>query len=455
MSQNKSITLDYEHFLLWENYSEELLLEYRQSVEEGLEISNLKELFEAVSKLPVGEDKKRFADLLFDMVQRAKIQENYEYIEPSDWEEICSCCQKWEKELPNTEKLNLREHIKGAWYGRIVGCLLGKPVEGFHTEYLIPMLKNSENYPIHRYILSSEVPSELFEKYPYPLSQKCFIDQIDAAPCDDDTNYTVLYQQLVEQYGRNFTPADVARIWLDLQPKKAYCSAERVAYRNFVAGYFPPKSAVYQNPYREWIGAQIRADYFGYINPGRPILAAEMAWRDASISHTKNGIYGELFVAAMVSAAAVCEDILEIIQIGLSVVPKKSRFYENISKIIEFWKNAVSKEDCFSEIHAQWDEHNPHDWCHTISNAQIVTAALLYGENDFSRSICMAVDCGFDTDCNAATVGSILGMKNGYSSIDESWISPVNGQLKTAIFGMEQVSVEALVDKTLEHISNL
>ena len=244
----------------------------------------------------------------------------------------------------------------------------------------------------------------------------------------------------------------MAQTWLDLQPKKAYCSAERVAYRNIVAGYYPPKSAIYQNPYREWIGAQIRADYFGYINPGKPLAAAEMAWRDASVSHIKNGIYGELFAAAMISAAAVCDDIPEIIHIGLSLVPSKSRLYEGVSAIIENWKHGMSREDCFGAIHSQWDEHNAHDWCHTISNAQIVTAALLYGENDFGRTICMAVDCGFDTDCNAATVGSILGMKNGLSSIEERWISPLCGQLKTAIFDMEQVSIEALIDKTLEHI---
>ena len=271
-------------------------------------------------------------------------------------------------------------------------------------------------------------------------------------PVDDDTNYMIMYQEIIRQYGKNFTPNDVAHAWLNYQNRDSYYTAERVAFCNFIKGYMPPHSAVYKNPYREWIGAQIRGDYFGYINPGNPELAAEMAWRDASISHVKNGIYGEMFVAAMIATAAHTNNIEDIILSGLAQIPHTSRLYECIMCVVNNYKNGLSQQDAFRLIHNKFDEHEEHGWCHTNSNAMIVVTALLYGKGDYGKSICMAVETGFDTDCNAATVGSIFGMANGMESIPEYWTKPLNDTLHTSLFGFDTVKISDRVKMTLEHI---
>jgi ADP-ribosylglycohydrolase len=307
---------------------------------------------------------------------------------------------------------------------------------------------------MHRYILHSDLDKVDLIKYKFGFHGSCFADTIDGMPVDDDTNYTVLYQEIIEKYGRDFTPFDVSRAWLSYQPKDSYCTAERVAFCNFVKGYEPPESAIYKNPYREWIGAQIRADYFGYINPGKPELAAEMAWRDASISHTKNGIYGEMFVAAMLAVAAETNNIKDIILGGLAQIPHTSRLYEEIISVLSDFENGVSQSDCFNTIHKKYDEHSTHDWCHTISNAMIVAASLLYGGGDYGKSICMSVEVGFDTDCNGATVGSILGMANGIESIPEYWTKPINDTLHTSIFGADTVRISDRVKITMGHIND-
>lgn len=453
LSYDKKIQPEYESIHDWESYSSELLVEYRQSIEEGIDVTQYKALCEAVAKMPKGEQKEKMADVLFEIVQNSKQIPNYKYNEPSDLEEIRFLRPDFTYKI--SKKLTtktLKDKILGAWTGRICGCLLGKPIEGIRTDELLPLLKESGNYPMYRYIKSTDITDEMCEKYSFRLKDRCYADTVSCAPVDDDTNYVVLANVIVEKYGRDFTPYDVSRAWMNLQSKNAYCTAERVAFRNFVNGFVPPCSAVYKNPYREWIGAQIRGDYFGYINPGNPELAAEMAWRDASISHVKNGIYGEMFIAAMLAYAAVNDNMEEIIYGGLAQIPATSRLYEAVSKLVADFKNGVSQEKCFRKIHSAYDENTDHGWCHTIANAMIVTAALLYGGGDFGKSICMAVQTGFDTDCNGATIGSILGLKNGSGSISEVWTKPVNGELKTSIFGVGQVKIADMVESTMKHL---
>ena len=451
MKKTKVIKPHYKNIHDWEFYSSNLLLEYQESYDEGLDIEIYKDVFSSVSRLPKGEIKKKLGDALFEAVTSAPQRVGYPYIEPSELEQIRSLRKK--HITPKTSEVdNLENKIHGAWMGRIAGCMLGKTVEGIRTNELIPFLKETGNYPMHRYIYKSDLTDEIIAKYKFGFASQEYADKIDGMPIDDDTNYVVLAQEIISQYGRNFTPYDVANSWLKFQSKEFYFSAERVAYLNFVKGFDPPESAVYKNPYREWIGAQIRGDYFGYINPGKPELAAEMAWRDASISHIKNGIYGEMFVSAMLAVASTTDDIEEIILAGLGEIPYTSRLYEDVMSIMDAYKNGVPQKDAFDMVHKKYDEHTSHGWCHTISNAMIVVASLLYGGGDFGKSICMAVETGFDTDCNGATVGSILGMIKGIDKIPEYWKKPINDKLYTSLFGIEAVKISERAKLTMKHV---
>ena len=452
--QKLSIIPDYESQHIWESYPEQLGTEYRQSTDEGLDISGYEELFKAVKAMPRSKHKEKMADVLYDIVMSANVAENYPYIEPSDLEGICQC---FDKNLPSPilpDRAALREKISGAWYGRICGCLLGKPIEGIRTDELIPLLKQSGNYPLTRYIEKLDITEDLIKKTRFPLTNRTYADVVSCAPADDDTNYTVLYQELITKYGRDFTPRNVSSFWMAMQPKNAYCTAERVAFCNFVKGFTPPVSAIYKNPYRELIGAQIRADYFGYINPGNPKEAARMAWKDASVSHIKNGIYGEMFIAALIAITAVEKDLYRAIKTAMKYIPQKSRLFEHLSMVIRDYDSNVSAGDCFKNIHSRWNEHDTHDWCHTISNAEIVIAAILYGNGDFSKSICMAVQAGFDTDCNGATVGSVIGINKGITAIEKKWLEPLRGKLETQLFGVGTVNIEDRINITLEHINS-
>ena len=451
LTQNKRPVANYANLGYWGFYPSYIMKEYKQSIEEGLDIEAYKDLFVAVSKLPINETKKKLGDVLFDIVINAPLREDFKYNEPSSLDEIKALRKPYNYKKQKTGVTEAQ--VYGAWMGRIAGCMLGKTVENIKSYELVPFLKESGNYPMHRYIYSTDVTKETIDKYEFGFEVRDYIDKFDYMPKDDDTNYVVLAQEIIDNHGRGFTPYDVANAWLKYQSKEYYFSAERVAYLNFVKGFDPPESAIYKNPYREWIGAQIRGDYFGYINPGNPELAAEMAWRDASISHTKNGIYGEMFVSAMLAVASTTDNIEDIILCGLAEIPYTSRLYEDVMAIVEAYKNGVSQNDCFDMIHKKYDEYTSHGWCHTISNAMIVVASLLYGNGDFEKSICMAVETGFDTDCNGATVGSVLGIMLGIEKIPNYWKKPINDTLHTSIFGVEAVKISDCVKRTMKHIA--
>ena len=452
---NQEIKIDYNNADALNSYHNELMKEYVQSIEEGLDIEKYKPLFEAVSELESGGYKKRMSDVIYEMVINAKMRKDYKYNEPNEWKEIKKLRKSHDFDTAMPDAETLRKKLLGAWTGRAVGCLLGKPVECIRSDELIPLLKETDNYPMHRYILSTDITDEVCSHYKFYLKNKPYADTVDGMPVDDDTNYVVLAQKIIDDYGRDFDSEDVANAWMKYQSVFSYFTAERTAFVNFINCIEPPASAMYKNVAREWIGAQIRGDYFGYINPGEPEEAAKTAYTDARISHVKNGIYGEMFAAAMISCAAVTDNIEDIILGGLSQIPSTSRLYEAVMKIVDSYKNGVAVDECFEIIHAAYDEHTDHGWCHTVSNAMIVTAALLYGEGDFGKSICIAVGMAFDTDCNGATVGSVLGMRNTIDGIDEYWKKPINGKIHTSIFGVGTVDIEKAVDKTIEHINQV
>ena len=145
---NKKYHPKYANMHEWELYCEGLETEYRQSVEEGLDISSYKALFDAVSKMPRGENKKRMADVIFDIVRNAPMTVGYAYNEPSTLEGIRALRKSYDLPKPSFESDELFKKIYGAWMGRVCGCLLGKPFEGMRTDRLIPFLKQTENYPM-------------------------------------------------------------------------------------------------------------------------------------------------------------------------------------------------------------------------------------------------------------------------------------------------------------------
>lgn len=432
--------------------SNDLRTEHVQLIDEGRDISpEIEKAFKELEQtnMEIDPSSQTRAQALLDMAEGLPYRLDYPYQEPSELEDIRAArpqgSRVYKSSLSGTALL---DRLTAAWMGRCAGCLLGKPVEGWRSAVMWPYLKDLGRYPLRDYF-RSDVPQEIIDKY-HISRNGAYIDRVPHMVEDDDTNYTMTGLAIMEQCGPQFTPEDVAKFWLGNLPIFHTFTAERVAYRNLANLVPPPESALYRNPFREWIGAQIRADFWGYAAVGNPELAAEFAWRDASISHVKNGIYGEMWVAAMLAAAPFVKDVREVLTAGLSEIPQESRLAEAIHDVITWRDEGVDDETAIQRIHARWDETLGHHWCHTISNAQIVAMGLLWGEDDFEKSICRAVQACFDTDCNGATVGSIFGMLHGTHALPEKWISPLHDGLETGIAGYHFVKISEMARKTAE-----
>ena len=308
----------------WNSYAPYLMIDFKQALSEGKDVEGIREIVTAVSRYKQDETKEALADVLYKMMHTAPQISEYAYDEPDDLQAIRNLrverASVSQGKLP--EESVIYKKLKGAWLGRVCGCMLGQPIECIGIDDLAKLLKATDNYPMHRYITHEDVMHPIAEEISFSLRTRTYVDMLkNGFPGDDDTNYTFMASSILEKYGRDFTSEDVCDAWLRMQTINCYATAEKVAYRNIVAQYSVPDTAIYKNPFREWIGAQIRGDYFGYINPGDPETAAEMAWRDARISHVKNGIYGEMFVAAMNAAAMVCDDPETVILCGMSQIP--------------------------------------------------------------------------------------------------------------------------------------
>ena len=178
MKKTKTVKPSYQNIHDWEFYSSNLITEYTQSIEEGLDIEAYKDVFSAVSRLPKDEIKKALGDVLFEVVTKAKQAEGYSYVEPSDLNEIQFVRRGADAPKPYN-KSKIKDKIHGAWLGRICGCMLGKTVEGIRTHELIPFLKETENLPMHRYILKSDLKEDTASKYKYNFASRDYADEQD------------------------------------------------------------------------------------------------------------------------------------------------------------------------------------------------------------------------------------------------------------------------------------
>ena len=313
---------------------------------------------------------------------------------------------------------NYRTYLKqvySAWLGKIIGIRLGAPVEGWSY-------------------------SQILKKYPDITDYICDYGIFAA---DDDSNGPLFFARALLDKNE-VTREDIGNTFLNyIQEYSGFfwwggvgVSTEHTAYENLKNGISAPLSGAIETngiATAEQIGGQIFSDCWGYVAGYDPYLAADLARKAASVTHDGNGLEGAAFVAAAIVYAYMEKDIHKVMEKALSHLDPEMEYSRVCHDIIRYYnENPDDWHKCLQYIFDNYGYERYPGTCHIIPNTALMIMAMCFGEGDFSKTLCMLVQAGWDTDCTAGNVGSIMGALVGIEGIDEKWIIPINDVLNAS-----------------------
>ena len=432
----------------WIDIPDRIKYELRQREEQGSNVANLENEWRGIEEGPFSREEFRAkAAEFYQKIDGSTTQGIAGIDEPATWEAIARYCDIEPDQVPVLSASLVEDRILGGWLGRSAGCLLGKPVEKISRPGMIELLSSNGSWPITEYITAKGISENLLQRYPWNKhsGKESLRESIECMTDDDDMNYPMLNLSVFEKFGAAFDSNNIIEAWMSKLPVLSTFTAERVAYVNALADVPIPQTAMLRNPYREWIGAQIRADLWGWVSPAQPARAAEFAWRDARLSHVENGMYAEMFFAAAVASAFDCTRSEDVIENALQYIPSKSRLADAIRFVLSM---PVSTRTWDETVAVLYDKFGHYHWVHAINNAALVVAALLSSEGNYERAICNVVMGGWDTDSNGATVGSIMGTMLGASALPKKWIAPLRNKIRSSLQGYDNALLSTLAKRT-------
>lgn len=288
----------------------------------------------------------------------------------------------------------LRDRIAGCWMGKSIGGTLGVPYEGKRETFDVRFYSSPSGEPL---------------------------------PNDDLDLQLVWLKAAADRGPGGINSHLLAQYWLNLIPPP--WNEYGIGKANLRVGLLPPLSGEYGNVWKHSNGAWIRSEIWACLNPGCPDLAIRYAYEDAIVDHGGGeGTYAELFTSSIQSAAFVCHDRDELIEIGLARIPQDCRVARSVRLAIKCWKEGKTWKEAREAVVADSADLG---WFMAPANVAFFIIGWLYGDGDFGKSVCTAVNCGDDTDCTAATLGATLGILLGRSKLPAEWCDPIGDRIIT------------------------
>ena len=311
------------------------------------------------------------------------------------------------------------ERVYSGVLGKIIGVYLGRPIEGWKYERIL----------------------DEFGEISYYINEKLKIPLIVT---DDDISGTFSFIRALPDYGNSFdiTPQQIGQTWLNylIEDRTVLWwgglgnSTEHTAYLRLKKGIQAPFSGSEKyngKVVSEQIGAQIFIDGWAMVSPGDPEKAAELAKKAASVSHDGEAIYGAQVLAAMEAMAFVEPNLDRLLDIAVALIPRDSVIYRLISDLRLWRTEEADWKKARERIVAYYGYDRYGGNCHMVPNHGLIHLGLLYGDDNFQKTLMITNTSGWDTDCNSGNVGCLMGIKNGLSGINSGpdWRGPLADRL--------------------------
>ena len=311
------------------------------------------------------------------------------------------------------------ERVYAGVLGKIIGVYLGRPVEGWTYERITEVL--------------GEITGYVHDQVGVPL-----------IVTDDDITGTFTFFRALEDngYDPNLGSAAVGRAWLNYLIENRTIlwwgglghSTEHTAYLRLKAGIPAPRSGSAELNGRETseqIGAQIFIDAWAMAAPGDPERAALLARTAASVSHDGEAVHAATLLAAMEAQAFVEGDLDRLLDTGLSFIPKDSIIARLIGDLRDWRVGEPDWRVARERLADRYGYHRYRGNVHVVPNHGLMILSLLWGDDDFSRTMSIVNTGGWDTDCNSGNIGCLMGIKVGLAGLsrDVDWRGPVGDRL--------------------------
>jgi len=377
----------------------------------------------------------------------APVRIDWPYEEPDDLPAILAAADpaRPREPLATLSPEDARARAEAAFLARVCGCMLGKLFEIDPTrDELRDALEPVGEWPLRDYPSETALARLRERQGQWPELVR---ERIDHVVPDDDLNYTIIGMLLLEAHGLDWTKEQMLEQWALQLPLRAAFGPERTLMARAALQALheteqpdPDAWVAELNPGDELCGALIRVDAYAYACLGDPARAAAIAWRDASCTHRRTGVYAAMFVAAAIAAAPCARDPLDPFRVALGFVPQRSRFAERARQCLDEVSHAEGFEDGYRRVH---DLFGSYTHCRVYQEIGTLMNTLRFAE-DTGHGICLQVMQGNDTDSFGATAGSLLGALLGPEALEERWRRPFRDDLRTALALFHERSLAAV-----------